>query len=202
MRVKHLTFHDAPGPAWVACQERWLSASIGAGGLSAAFGAERDGGARAVFVWESEDALRTFMERDHDRALADAGSVGRHAALYLDLLEREGSPVGAGFLAESLAWVRDDGLDRWLADRRVWAEAARGADGYLGAVVAKGRHACLVDTFWRDRAAHERWLHDVVPGVRQRTDDTHTVRLVRFEAELTPSLVHADAAHSGTFGQA
>lgn len=190
MRVKHLTFHDAPGAAWVASQERWLSASRGAGGLHTAFGAAHDGAARAVFLWESEDALRTFMERDHDRALADAGSVGRHAVLYLDLLEHEGSPAGAGFLAESLAWVRDDGLERWLSDRKIWAEAARGSDGFLGAVVAKGRHAFLVDTFWRDRAAHERWLHDVVPGVRQRTDDSHTVRLVRFAAELAPSLTH------------
>lgn len=193
MRVKHLTFHDAEAAPWLASQERWLAASVTAGGLVSAFGAADGGGARAVFLWEGEDALRTFMERDHDRALADAGSVGRHAALYLDLLEREGSPVGATFLAESLAWVRDDGVGRWLADRKVWAAATQGADGYLGAVVARGRHAFLVDTFWRDRAAHERWLHDVVPGVRGQTDESHTVRLVRFEAALAPSLTHEGA---------
>ncbi len=194
MRLKHITFHEAEREAWTASQRQWLRASIAAGGLRGAFGAEHDGQARVVFLWESDDALRGFMERDHDRALAEAGSVGRHAALYLDVLEQEGTLEGATFVAESLAWVRDDGIEDWLVQRKIWAEATRACEGFVGSLVARGRHACLVTTLWRDRAAHERYLHDVVPAIRMKTDEGSTVRLVRFEAELLPLLTHGAIA--------
>ncbi|MBK7402044.1 MAG: DUF4937 domain-containing protein [Myxococcales bacterium] len=190
MRLKHITFQETDREPWIASQRQWLAASIAAGGLHGAFGAEHGGQARVVFLWESDEALRGFMEHDHDRALAEAGTVGRYAALYLDVLEQEGSFVGATYVAESLAWVRDDGIDDWLVERKIWAEATRACDGFVGSLVARGRHACLVTTLWRDRAAHERYLHDVVPQIRMKTDEGSTVRLVRFEAELLPMLTH------------
>lgn len=204
MRIKHISFRsidEAKQEAWRASQRIWLERSIASGGLVCAYGAEGAGHARAVFVWADEAALKTFMERSHDDAMAAAGTVGRHSVLYLDpvyVLHGEGParalPVptaGVGFVGETVAWVREEGDAIWLESQRAWNQALERADGCLGGFVARGRRTFVVTSFWRDEAAHDRYERDVVPGLREgAAGDAHTVRLLRFTAPTIPSLAH------------
>jgi heme-degrading monooxygenase HmoA len=199
MRIKHIAFSGVGREAWVGSQGIWLERSIASGGLRAAYAAERDGDARAVFAWANEDALRVFMEESHDRALEAAGSIGRYAVLHLEpltLLAPAGDervlpapPRDAGYMGETIAWVKDDGEEVWQQSQRTWNEALVEADGFAGGFVARGRRTFVVTSFWRDAAAHQRYERDIVPGLRERTrGDERTARLLRFHGPLVPTL--------------
>lgn len=205
MRLKHIVFSGIVGPereAWLASQRVWLERSIAAGGLRAAYGAEAHGHARAVFAWSDARALDAFMETTHDDALASAGSVGRDAVLYLDpitVLRAPGAthalpiPPGAGFVGETVAWVREEGDAIWLESQRAWNDALERTEGFLGGYVARGRRAFVVSSFWRDEQAHERYEREVVPGLREHAHgDEQTVRLLRFTAPILGELGFAE----------
>lgn len=188
MPLKHIAFHEVEKDAWIQSQRRWLELSVAAGGLLSAWGAVAGSEARAVFDWESEDALRGFMERTHDRALADAGTVGRSAVLYLSKTIDLGPRGDAGFVGESVAWVKEGGDEAYVAAQRAWYEVMVGCDGFCGGSLARGRRTYVSTTFWRDAAAHAAFDHDVVPTLRARTNDEHIARLVRFEGALVAEL--------------
>jgi heme-degrading monooxygenase HmoA len=199
MRIKHIAFHGvepALGSEWTASQRRWLELSIASGGLVDAWGASSAGktaaDARAVFTWESEDALQNFMEHTHDRALQDAGSIGRSAVLYLEDVEQLGPRADATYVGEAIAWIKDGGIEPWLESQRAWTSAMSRADGFVGGSVRRGRRTFVVTSFWRDANAHRRYLDEIVPRLRQDTGgDAHTARLIRFEAPLVPDLSFA-----------
>ncbi|MGZ3422947.1 MAG: DUF4937 domain-containing protein [Polyangiales bacterium] len=189
MRIKHIAFHALEPAPWAASQRRWLELSIASGGLVDAWGAQASADARAVFTWEDEEALQRFMEHTHDRALADAGSVGRNAVLYLEDLENLGPRGDATYVGEAIAWIKDGGIEPWLESQRVWTAAMARADGFVGGAIRRGRRTFVVTSFWRDAIAHRRYLDEIVPGLRQDTHgDEHTARLVRFEGPLEPTL--------------
>ncbi|MEO7097479.1 MAG: DUF4937 domain-containing protein [Polyangiales bacterium] len=189
MRVKHITFHDVERAAFLASQQRWLEASIASGGLVDAWGAEAQGEARAVFTWRDDQALQHFMEVAHDRALAETEKVGRHAVLYLDEVESLGPRGAATYVAESFAWLKEGGTEPWLESQRAWSSALAAAPGFLGGDVRRGRRTFVVTSFWKDEAAHRRYLDEVVPRLRDVTrGDEHTARLLRFEGPLSPEL--------------
>ncbi len=188
MPLKHIAFHEVEKDAWIQSQRRWLALSVEAGGLLSAWGAVAGSEARAVFEWESEDALRGFMEHTHNRALADAGTVGKSAVLYLSKLIDLGPRGDAAFVGESVAWVKEGGDDSWVASQRAWYEAMTACDGFAGGHLARGRRTYVSTSFWRDAAAHARFDHDVVPTLRARTTDEQVARLVRFEGALVPEL--------------
>jgi hypothetical protein len=208
MRLKHIVFSGLVGPerdCWIASQRTWLTRSIGSGGLLAAYAAESHGHARAVFAWQDQAALDGFMERVHDDALVDAGSVGRAAVLYLEpvtILRAPGLcapgaaeplpiPPGAAYVGETVAWVREEGDEAWLESQRAWNLALETADGFLGGYVARSRRAFVVSSFWRDEASHERYERVVVPGLRDRTKgDEQTVRLLRFRGSTLAELAY------------
>ncbi len=208
MRIKHISFRgidDARREAWRSSQRVWLERSIASGGLLCAYGAEAAGHARAVFVWQDEAAVRTFMERSHDAAMAAAGTIGRSAVLYLDPISvlraadaTEAPPIprdGVGYVGETVAWVREEGDAIWLESQRAWNAALERADGCVGGFVARGRRTFVVTSFWRDEAAHQRYERDVVPGLRDRAaGDAHTVRLQRFCAQTIPELSYTSPA--------
>jgi heme-degrading monooxygenase HmoA len=210
MRIKHISFRSidaAKREAWRESQRIWLERSVASGGLVCAYGAEGDGHARAVFAWADEAALHAFMERAHDEAMAAAGTVGRQSVLYLDPVYVLGSvtnanalPIpaaGAGYVGETVAWVREEGDAIWLESQRAWNDALERADGCLGGFVARGRRTFVVTSFWRDEAAHDRYEREVVPGLRERAaGDAFTVRLQRFSAPTLPSLGHPAAGDS------
>lgn len=192
MPLKHIAFNSIPASdrdAWIKSQARWLELSVTSGGLASAWASLDGDQARAVFEWESDDALRGFMETTHERALADAGTVGRSAVLYLspvmEILPRD---VQATFVGESIAWLKEGGDDVWLESQRMWSSAMRECDGFGGGLVARGRRTYLTTSFWRDRAAHDRFMRDVVPGVRGRTSDEQVARLSRFAGDLIQNL--------------
>jgi heme-degrading monooxygenase HmoA len=189
MRIKHITFHDVERTRWIDSQRRWLEASIGSGGLLDAWGAETNGDARAVFTWRDEAALQQFMEVAHDRALADVGSVGRYAVLYLDEVESLGARGDATYVAESFAWIKEGGTEAWLESQRAWSSALVACPGFRGGNIHRGRRTFVVTSFWENGDAHRRYLDDVVPRLRDATrGDEHTARLVRFEGALSPEL--------------
>lgn len=190
MRIKHIAFHGLQDEQpWTTSQRRWLELSIASGGLVDAWGASTAGDARAVFTWESEDALQRFMEHTHDRALQDAGSVGRSAVLYLEDVASLGPRGDATYVGESIAWIKDGGIEPWLESTRVWTDGMSRADGFVGGSVRRGRRTFVITSFWRDAAAHRRYLDEVVPRLRQDTrGDEHTARLVRFDAPLLGDL--------------
>lgn len=191
MPLKHIAFtalgeeHRDP---WIRSQARWLELSIESGGLRMAWAAFAGDQARAAFDWENEDALKGFMEHSHDRALADAGTVGKSAVLYVTPVIDLGPRGEASFLAESIAWIKDSGEDAWLQSQRAWAEAMRASDGFCGGNVARGRRTYVTTTFWRDRAAHDRFLRHVVPELRGRTSDEQVARLTRFAGDIVSAL--------------
>ncbi len=192
MPIKHITFNDVDSEAFRKTQNVWLARSAESPGLRLAWAAESKGGARAVFVWESDQALRAFMEETHDRALAEAGTAGRYAALYLDELDPPLLSIeGATHVAESLAWVKDGGDAEYLESVRVWDAGTRKAEGFVASTIAKGRRAVLSTTFWRDGAAHAKFLREIVPKLRAQTmGDEFVGRLIRFDGPLVPELTH------------
>jgi hypothetical protein len=201
MRIKHIAFSGIDPASWEQSQRAWLAASIGAGGLASTYAAETKGEARAVFAWDDAQVLQRFMDVVHDATLASAGSVGRTSVLYLDPVDALSTtaiaPAGAGFVGESIAWLKDGGDDAWVAGQRVWNEALPTCDGFLGCAVARGRRTYLVTTFWRDEAAHEAYLRDVVPRLRSiTTGDEVTARLQRFHGRTVASLGYARGAEA------
>jgi hypothetical protein len=189
VRVKHITFHRVDRARFLESQRRWLEASVASGGLEDAWGAESAGDARAVFTWKDDDALQSFMELAHDRALAEAGTAGRYAVLYLDELETLGPRGDARYVAESFAWLKDGGVEPFVESQRVWSTALRAAPGFCGGHVRRGRRTIVVTSFWRDEASHARYLDQIVPKLRDATrGDEHVARLVRFEGALSPEL--------------
>lgn len=188
-RVKHITFHGVERDAWIASQRRWLELSREAGGLRAAWGSILRDHARAVFEWETADALRSFMETTHDRALAEAGTVGKSAVLYLEEVLDLGPRREAGYVGESVAWIKEGGMEPWLESQRRWCEEMARCDGFVGGSIARGRRTYAVSSFWRDDRAHARYLREVVPSLRARfRGDEHCARLTRFDAALVPEL--------------
>ncbi len=189
MALKHLAFHEIDRGAWLASQRRWLQLSAESGGLRNAWAAVSRSDARMVFEWESDDALKQFMEQTHDRALSEAGTIGRAAVLYLEPIVDLGERGDATFVGESIAWVKADGLDAWMESQRTWNEAMRRCDGFVGGSIARGRRIHVVTSFWRDAAAHKAFVDHIVPDLRGRTNgDSHVARLVRFQGELEASL--------------
>jgi heme-degrading monooxygenase HmoA len=189
MALKHLAFHDVDREAWLKSQRRWLELSAQAGGLRSAWAAVARSDARMVFDWESEDALKHFMEQTHERALSEAGTVGRAAVLYLDPLVDLGSRGEATFVGESIAWVKESGVDAWMESQRTWNEAMRRCDGFVGGSIARGRRIYVVTSFWRDAGAHRAFVERIVPDLRGRTSgDAHVARLVRFQGEIIGEL--------------
>lgn len=197
MPVKHITFEGVDRDAWIRSQRTWLERSIASGGLRSAWGAEARGSARAVFEWESDEALRAFMEHDHDRTLAEAGTVGRHAVLYLDPVEAVGDPTreGATWVGESVAWVKEGGDAIHLESQRTWLETMARTDGFVSGSIVRGRRTFVTTSFWRDGDAHARYVDDVVPGLRASTrGDEMVARLVRFDGPLVAALAHLTPA--------
>lgn len=188
MPLKHIAFHGTERDPWIKSQARWLELSVSAGGLRSAWAAIGVDEARAVFDWESDDALRGFMEHSHHRALADAGTVGRSAVLHLSPVIDLGGRGEAQHVGESIAWIKDNGDERWLESQRIWAAAMRETDGFVGGYVARGRRTYVTTSFWRDEPAHERFMRNVVPGLRGRTSDEQVARLARFTGEIIPTL--------------
>ena len=189
MRIKHITFHDVDRATFVASQRRWLDASIASGGLVDAWGAEANGDARAVFTWKDDEALQHFMEDAHDRALADVGSAGRYAVLYLDEVESLGPRGDAGYVAESFMWLKEGGTAPFMESQRAWNDALRTASGFCGGNIRRGRRTFVVTSFWQDASSHRRYLDVVVPRLRDATrGDEHVARLVRFEGPLSAEL--------------
>ena len=203
MRVKHLAFRDlqrdqaragdphAPDlrDAWVASQVRWLEASRSSSGLVTAWGALHRHEARAVFVWESDEALREFMQAPHARAIADIGVVGKSSALYLEPLLDLGPRKDARYVAEAVAWIKEGGVEPWLASQRAWCETMARCDGFVGGAIARGRRTFVTTAFWRDDRSHARYLDEVVPRLRSSAwGDEHCARLTRFHAPLCPEL--------------
>jgi len=189
MRVKHIAFQQVDASPWVAAQVRWLELSRASGGLIGAWGAVTRQDARAVFQWESEDAVRAFMEGTHDRALAEIGAVGKSAVLYLDPVLDLGPRRDARHVAESIAWIKEGGSEPWLESQRVWCEEMARCDGFVGGSIVRGRRTFVVTSFWRDERSHAHYLAAVVPGLRSRTTgDEHCARLTRFHAPLVPEL--------------
>jgi hypothetical protein len=191
MPLKHIAFtglsrseHDA----WVKSQARWLQLSQESGGLRSAWAALQNDQARAVFDWESEEALKEFMEHSHERALADAGTVGRSAVLYVAPVLDMGPRGEAAYVGEAIAWLKDGSDAAWLESQREWSTAVRACEGFVGGNVARGRRTYITTTFWRDRESHDRFLRDVVPGLRARTSDEQVARLTRFSGEIISSL--------------
>jgi len=189
MPLKHLAFHDIDRDAWLKCQRRWLELSAESGGLRGAWAATSRSDARMVFEWESDDALKTFMGQTHERALSEAGTIGKAAVLYLEPLVELGARGDASFVGESIAWVKEHGVDAWMESQRTWNEAMRRCDGFVGGSIARGRRIYVVTSFWRDAAAHKRFVDEIVPDLRGRTaGDAQVARLVRFQGELVPVL--------------
>lgn len=189
MHVKHIAFQNVSRDAWITSQQRWLELSLESGGLVSAWGALHRQDGRAVFEWESADAVRAFMESTHERALADAGIVGKSAVLYLDPILDLGPRKDARYVAESIAWIKEGGTEPWLASQREWCEAMARCDGFVGGSIVRGRRTFVVTSFWRDDRSHGRYLDEVVPGLRSRTTgDEHCARLTRFHASLVPEL--------------
>lgn len=189
MALKHLAFHDIEREAWFKSQRRWLELSVESGGLRGAWAAVARNDARMVFDWESDEALKKFMDSTHERAVAEAGTVGRAAVLYLEPLVDLGPRGDATFVGESVAWVKEHGVDAWMESQRVWNEAMRRTDGFVGGSIARGRRMYVVTSYWRDAAAHKKFVDDVVPDLRSRTSgDAHVARLVRFQGEMIPTL--------------
>jgi hypothetical protein len=189
MALKHLAFHDIDRDAWLKSQRKWLELSAVSGGLRGAWAATTRNDARMVFDWESDGALRTFMERGHERALAEAGTIGRAAVLYLEPIVELGPRNEATFVGESIAWVKEGGVDVWMESQRTWNEAMRRTDGFVGGSIARGRRIYVVTSFWRDAAAHKKFVDEIVPDLRGRTNgDAQVARLVRFQGELIPTL--------------
>lgn len=192
MRTKHIAFQNVQREPWAVSQQRWLELSRDAGGLVSAWGAASRSDARAVFQWESEDAVRAFMEGTHDRALADIGTVGKSAVLYLDPVLDLGPRGDARHVAESIAWIKEGGAEPWLESQRVWCEEMSKCDGFVGGSIVRGRRTFVVTSFWRDDRSHAHYLDNVVPGLRSRTTgDAHCARLTRFHAPLIPELSYA-----------
>ncbi|MBI2391631.1 MAG: hypothetical protein HYV09_18730 [Deltaproteobacteria bacterium] len=198
MRVKHITFHGVERDAWITSQRRWLDLSREAGGLRSAWGSVLRDEARVVFEWESADALRSFMETTHERALGEAGTVGKCAVLYLESVLDLGPRADAGYVGESVAWIKEGGMEPWLESQRQWCEEMARCDGFVGGSITRGRRTYAVSSFWRDDRAHARYLHEVVPSLRGRfRGDEHCARLTRFHAPLVPELSFAESS-SGT----
>lgn len=189
MRVKHIAFQNVQRDAWVASQEKWLEASRASGGLVSAWGALFRTDGRAVFEWESQEAVKAFMEGSHVRALADIGIVGKSAVLYLDPLLDLGPRKDARYVAESIAWIKEGGVEPWLKSQREWCDAMARCDGFVGGSIVRGRRTFVVTSFWRDDRSHGRYLDEVVPQLRSSTfGDEHCARLTRFHAPLVPEL--------------
>jgi heme-degrading monooxygenase HmoA len=189
MLVKHITFSDVDRAAWEQSQATWLEMTAAGGGLSWAYGAESGREARAVFRWTDEASAKRFQTEIRDRAEERAGKVGRVTILYLDPISETGTPRNAGFVAESISWIRE-GMDRaWLDSQQAFSDARLRADGFVGGFLASGRRMYTVTSFWRDREAHDHFLRAIVPHLRARwrTDDA-TAKLIRFRAPLVSSL--------------
>lgn len=196
MRIKHITFSAVDRKAWERSQRIWLERSIASGGLVEAYGAASGTDARAVFHWADDEALASFMERSHDAALEAAGAVGRYAVLHLQpITVLAVAPIPRAYMGETIAWVKDHGIEIWLESQRAWNDALQTADGFAGGMVARGRQAFVVTSFWRDEASHERYERVDVPRLRSTTrGDEQTARLLRFHGPLVPSLAHV-ASH-------
>ncbi len=192
MLVKHITFADVEREAWERSQATWLAMTVAAGGLSWAYAAESAREARAVFRWRDDAAAKRFQETTRDRAEEAAGRIGRTTILYLDPVSEFGSAIGAGFVAETISWIRE-GMDHaWLDSQQAFSDVRLRSDGYVGGFVAHGRHMYTVTAFWRDREAHDHFLRVSVPHLRARwrTDDA-TAKLIRFRAPLVSALCWA-----------
>lgn len=191
MPLKHIAFHEITAEPWTKSQQRWLELSVSSGGLRSAWGAIAGTcgtEARVLFDWESDDALRGFMEHTHDRALADAGTVGKSAVLYLTPLLEIGARGDATYVGESMAWLKEGAHDDWIESQRTWFETMKGCDGFVSGSLARGRRTYVSTSFWRDAEAHARFVHDVVPELRARTSDATVARLTRFDGVLVPEL--------------
>jgi hypothetical protein len=189
MRVKHIALQNVQRDAWIAAQEQWLAASRASGGLLSAWGAAQRQDARAVLEWESADAIRAFMDEGHGRALAEIGVVGKSSVLYLDPLVDLGPRRDARFVAESIAWIKEGGIEPWMHSQKIWSETMARCDGFIGGSIVRGRRTFVETSFWRDDRSHARFLDEVVPGLRRRTTgDEHCARLTRFHAPLVPEL--------------
>jgi hypothetical protein len=192
MLVKHITFSDVEREAWERSQATWLEMTIAAGGLAWSYAAESAREARAVFRWTDDAAAKSFQDNARDRAEEVAGRIGRTTILYLDPVTEAGSAVGAGFVAESISWIREGMEGAWLDSQQAFSDARLRAEGYVGGFLARGRRMYTVTSFWRDRDAHDHFLRVTVPHLRARwrTDDA-TAKLIRFRAPLTPALCWA-----------
>lgn len=189
MRVKHIAFQNVQRDAWIASQEKWLEASRASGGLVSAWGALNRQDARAVLEWENEAAVRAFMDKVHVRALAEIGVVGKSSVLYLDPIIDLGPRKEARYVAESIAWIKEGGIEPWLHSQKIWSDTMARCDGFVGGSIVRGRRTFVVTSFWRDERSHGRFLDEVVPGLRRRTTgDEHCARLTRFHAPLVPEL--------------
>jgi len=189
MRVKHIAFQSVERGPWIDAQARWLERSREADGLLGAWGATVRREARAVFEWRDEAAARAFMQTAHGAAHAEIGAVGKYAVLYLDPIVDLGPRGDATYVAESIAWIKEGGVEPWLASQRLWCEEMSRCEGFVGGSIARGRRTFVATSFWRDERAHAHYLHAVIPGLRARTTgDAHCARLTRFHAPLVPSL--------------
>lgn len=189
MHIKHIAFHDVTRESWTAAQARWLEVSRATGGLVSAWHALARTDARAVFHWESKEAVRAFMEKTHPKAMAEIGPSGQSSVLYLDPVLDLGPRKDARHVAESVAWIKEGGIEPWLASQKIWCEQMARCDGFVGGSISRGRRTFVVTSFWRDDRAHGRYLDEVVPGLRSSTTgDEHCARLTRFHAPLIEEL--------------
>lgn len=190
MRIKHVAYREVDRERFAAHHTRVLELARASGGLVDGWAAEHRGDARAVLTFESDDALRAFMEHLHEHTVppgeGDATSAPfRSAVLHLSQVVDLGARRDAGHVGESIAWVKEGGDEEWLASQRVWTDAMAQCEGFVGGSIVRGRRTWVVTSFWKDAAAHARFVTERVPSLRGATrGDELAARLVRFDGPL------------------
>jgi heme-degrading monooxygenase HmoA len=168
----------------------------------------RDPAVAHVFgCWQDQAAYDAFMTGDHDRLAGD--QVGAYSGLEVRLYEHRldiGAPL-APSLAEAAVvrlahcHVHDDRVERFAKSQaEVWNPGMGTASGLLGGSFGQRDDTeFLVLSAWRTEAAHERYVAERCPRLRERAGAVRDLKvitgdLIRLDPAWTVRTVAAGAA--------
>jgi heme-degrading monooxygenase HmoA len=167
-----------------SAQEKWIKTKSAKGFIAQAGGWNINDETEACIIsfWESEDALKYFMQNVHDQIVSDNKQNQLYSSITVDhfknvqMMDGESSALKEPIKNAKLLRIADyrvkaEHFEEVQED--IWRPNMRSAQGMLGGCFSESVNNInkyLVSTFWDSGENHDNYVNKILPGLREKAD--------------------------------
>jgi heme-degrading monooxygenase HmoA len=172
--------------AFSSAQEKWIRTKSTKGFIAQAGGWNLNDETEACIIsfWESEDALKYFMQNLHDQIVSENKQDKSYNSITVENYNRILSMEGESSLTEAInnaellriadCTVKDNKIEHFEEMQKdIWKPGMRTANGILGGCFSKSENDAnkyLVSTFWNSLDNHIYYVKKILPRLSEKAD--------------------------------